>query len=129
MAKKSAVRPRKVKIKDTEYQFVPQENLHCFIKRKPRNKTQKVTKRQKLYGMIDYNKQVIQLESLQPTKEMVDTIIHEIFHGIIKEYEIPLDGRKEERFVRDLATGITEVLHDNPKLMAWIKERLETTKK
>lgn len=124
MAKK-IVRPRKVKIKDTEYQIVPQDDLHCFIKRKVRNKKSRVTKRQKLYGQIDYNKQIIQLEALQPTKEMVDTVIHEIFHGIIKEYEIQLDGRKEERFVRDLATGITDVLHNNPKLTAWIKKRLE----
>ena len=124
MAKK-IVRPRKVKIKDTDYHFTPQEDLHCFVKRKVRNKKTRTTRRQKLYGLIDYNKQIIALEALQPTKEMVDTIIHEIFHGIIKEYEIPLDGRKEERFVRDLATGITDVLQNNPKLTAWIKKRLE----
>lgn len=124
---KKIVRPRKVKIKDTDYKLASQDDLHCFIKRKVRNQKASIKKRQKLYGQIDYNKQLIQLEALQPTKEMVDTIIHEIFHGIIKEYEIPLDGRKEERFVRDLATGITDVLQNNPKLTAWIKKRLENT--
>lgn len=50
----------------------------------------------------------------------VDTVLHEVIHAIYSEYNIK-DDDGEEDTVQVVASGLTQVLHDNPKLLQWIK--------
>lgn len=71
-----------------------------------------------------------------------NTLIHEIMHVIYDQYQLDDDrfrgkgkdsdmvragdqARQEERIVNSMANGITEVLSRNPKVAAWIMERLK----
>ena len=48
---------------------------------------------------------------------VLDTLLHEILHAIWHEYGLA-DREPEEHAVLMLATGLTQVLYDNPKLAA-----------
>lgn len=48
-----------------------------------------------------------------------DTLIHEILHGIHRCCGLD-DSSTEEAVVTGLATGLTQVLRDNPGLINWL---------
>jgi len=51
----------------------------------------------------------------------VNTLLHEILHGIVYQWSIEM-GDKEEQTVNTLANGLTTVLVDNPWLISYIKK-------
>lgn len=53
----------------------------------------------------------------------VDTWLHELLHAIWFTQNIK-DGDGEERTVRQMATGLTQVFRDNPDLLRWLLGRL-----
>lgn len=55
---------------------------------------------------------------------ILDTVTHEINHGIWSVYHLEEDD-SEERIVSTLATGFIAVLRDNPEFMAYIQEVLK----
>lgn len=101
-----ARRPKKIKINETDYKVV------CRSKRWGRDK--------KAYGQITYDKKLIEITEGQTPQEYLDTVIHEVMHGIIEEYEVKMDRRKEEKFVTNISNHLTDVLKKNPKLLDWI---------
>ena len=54
-----------------------------------------------------------------------NTILHEIMHAIIYQWNIELDEKVEELVVNGLSNGLTTVLVDNPKLMDYFKEKIK----
>ena len=54
-----------------------------------------------------------------------NTILHEIMHAIIYQWNIELDEKVEELVVNGLSNGLTTVLVDNPKLMDYLKEKIK----
>lgn len=54
-----------------------------------------------------------------------DSALHEIFHAIWCIGAIRAE-HGEEQIVTVMATYLTQVLRDNPRLMAWIAEQLAT---
>ena len=77
------------------------------------------------WGLCIHSKQSIQIDNGHATPlAAVDTIIHEIMHAIWDERGL---GKKEpeERAIQALATGLTGVLQNNPKLMTWIRRGLK----
>ena len=50
----------------------------------------------------------------------VNTLLHEILHGII--YQYGLDSNEEEKIVTTLSNGLTTVFVDNPWLVDYIKK-------
>jgi len=54
-----------------------------------------------------------------------NTILHEIMHAIIYQWNIELDEKVEELVVNSLSNGLTTVLVDNPKLMDYFKEKIK----
>ena len=54
-----------------------------------------------------------------------NTLIHEIFHAIIYQWNMELDEKVEELVVNGLANGLTTVFVDNPKLMDFLKEKIK----
>lgn len=74
-------------------------------------------------GITYPNRQLILItEGLTPIEE-VDTVLHEVMHGIAAQSNLGLDLETEERSVTVLATGLTGVLQDNPKFAHWITEQ------
>jgi hypothetical protein len=49
--------------------------------------------------------------------DRAETALHEIFHGC---WRLPTDTATEEDTVDMLAKNFSQVIRDNPKLMAWI---------
>ena len=52
-----------------------------------------------------------------------NTILHEIIHGIIYQWNIDV-GEKEEAIVNGITNGLTTVFVDNPDLMGYLKNKI-----
>lgn len=59
--------------------------------------------------------------------EVVDSLIHEIIHGIFKMTNLRngMDAEDEEHIVTVLATGLTTVMVDNPTLFHSLQELID----
>jgi hypothetical protein len=73
------------------------------------------------YGQFCSRTQSIGLCEDFPSSFMeADTLMHEILHGIWWERDMRAkDG--EERIVAEFSGGLTQVLRDNPGLLAWLR--------
>ena len=54
-----------------------------------------------------------------------NTILHEVMHAVIQQWNIELDEKVEELVVNGLSNGLTTVFVDNPKLMDYFKEKIK----
>ena len=67
-------------------------------------------------------------ESAIPSIQGVNTLLHEILHGIVYQYGMVQTMEKfdkEEKIVNTLTNGIMNVFVDNPWLMDYIKEQID----
>jgi hypothetical protein len=72
------------------------------------------------WGAYSGSQCLLQLRRDQPGAAFaVDTALHEIIHAIFNAYDISKKD-DEERIVTRLATVMTQVLRDNPRLVKWI---------
>ena len=69
-------------------------------------------------GVLGYNKE-------EKGVSHANTIIHEIMHGIIYQWNMDLDEKVEELVVNGLANGLTTIFVDNPKLMDYLKDKIK----
>ena len=53
------------------------------------------------------------------------TLIHEILHAIVYQWNMELDEKTEEHVVNGITNGLTTVLVDNPKLIDYLKEKIK----
>lgn len=113
MTNKRVKLPKKVKIGSREYKVI--------------KRSKRWGKKHKAYGQIQYDKRIIELSNDQNSKELADTLLHELIHSIIHEYKIKLDGRKEESLVTKISNGFTDVFSKNPNLLPWLVRQLEQT--
>lgn len=61
-----------------------------------------------------------------PQDELVNTILHEILHGVVYVFDVKFEsGRAEEAAVRKIANGLVTLLKDNPALLEWLKKSLK----
>ncbi len=63
-------------------------------------------------------------EGMEP-KEKLNTLLHEIFHGIVYSYGLKKDFKddeEEEKIVNALGNGLTEVLVRNKELVEFIRQ-------
>jgi hypothetical protein len=76
------------------------------------------------WGMYQHGVQ-IELDATQPPGVVaVDTVLHECLHGILRCAGWP--RKEEEKIVAAIATGITQLLRDNPQLLAWMVAALKS---
>ena len=54
-----------------------------------------------------------------------NTLIHEILHAIVYQWNMELDEKTEEHVVNGITNGLTTVLVDNPKLIDYLKEKIK----
>ena len=62
-------------------------------------------------------------ESTIPSVHGVNTLLHEILHGIVYQYGlVEILGDREEQTVNTISNGLTTVLVDNPWLVDYMKK-------
>ena len=54
-----------------------------------------------------------------------NTILHEVIHAIIYQWNIDLGEKTEEHLVNGLTNGLTTVLVDNPQLIDYLKQEIK----
>ena len=104
-----ARRPKKITINETDYKVVTRSKKWGIDK--------------EAYGQITYSRKMIEIADGQTPQEYLDTVIHEVVHGIIEEYGVEMDRRKEEKFVTQFSNSLTDVLKKNPNFVAWLNEQ------
>ena len=68
-------------------------------------------------GTIDYNYHTIDIDtSIQDRQGQEETLLHELFHGIVNERNLDLTNSNEEIIVEELARGLHQVIRDNPDM-------------
>ncbi len=75
---------------------------------------------EKWFGFADETGQRIVYTSEQGPDQCRDTVLHEIVHILEQQLVCGL----KEREVSVLATGLYQIMRDNPELMEWILEPL-----
>lgn len=68
-------------------------------------------------GIIDYREDKIKIWKRKGKDDTVQTILHEIIHGITDANRYSL----EEDIIDDLAVGLQTVFKDNPQLLRLLK--------
>lgn len=64
-------------------------------------------------GLIAYEDLIIELKNSMPEQKKYQTLLHEIVHGIIREYSVDLGNDNDETIVDTMAKGLYQVLMDN----------------
>jgi|TARA_R110000850_G_scaffold14139_3_gene45327 predicted nucleic acid-binding protein len=77
-----------------------------------------------LFGDFSYINSRIRIEENLKGSALVDTVLHEILHAIWKLGQLKDKREDEERAVAIMATYLTQVLRDNPKMLTWLKKNL-----
>ena len=90
----------------------------------PRSKKWSV--KHKALGMCVPEDAHIAYYSKQKRSEIVNTILHEMLHGVVYMFDINFRSlRDEERVVRKMANGLHTVLKDNPQFLEWIMQNAD----
>jgi hypothetical protein len=54
-----------------------------------------------------------------------NTLLHEILHAIIYQWNIDLGEKTEEHLVNGLTNGLTTIFVDNPQLLDYLKTKIK----
>ena len=87
-----------------------------------------VSKCNEINGQFLASDRIIALSSTEDNISHINTLIHEILHGIVYQWGIDLDGKDEEKICNTIANGLTTVLVDNPWLLPYIQKNLKGEK-
>lgn len=81
-------------------------------------------------GMCDHETLEILIQENLPPEEELETIIHEILHGIFYRMRVPIkDSNIEEEIVDRLGAGLAQVFVENPDLLNYIQTFIPREKK
>ena len=75
-------------------------------------------------AQIDFVNSEISYLNLGGT-ETVDSVIHEILHGLFYTMRIDVDDTTEERIVSALSSGLVTVMVDNPDLFYSLQDMID----
>lgn len=99
--------PRRVKIGYLDFKLVP--------------RSKKWSIKHKALGMCIPEDAHIAYYSKQKRSEIVNTILHELLHGVVYMFDINFRNlREEEKVVRKMANGLHTVFKDNPQFLEWL---------
>jgi hypothetical protein len=72
-------------------------------------------------GLTHLDRGLIDVATRQGLFDTRDTLLHEVFHAILRQQGRTTEGDEtEELYVRALATGLMGVLQDNPEFAKWL---------
>ena len=75
-------------------------------------------------GECNHHTKIIHMRFDVPNYEILNTLIHEIYHAIFQVYVIDSEDA-EERIVTTLTNGWIQVYRDNPELIKFITKMLK----
>jgi hypothetical protein len=79
---------------------------------------------EKIVGDFSQLELVIRVkDKFRTAPQHVEVVIHELLHAMWMVWNLK-DGDPEERVVSAFAVALTQCFRDNPRLVAWIDERL-----
>ena len=68
-------------------------------------------------GLIDYEMHTIDIDNtVQDSQGAEQTFLHEMIHAIVRERNVLLNGEDQELEVEEIATGLHQVIKDNPEI-------------
>jgi Zn-dependent peptidase ImmA (M78 family) len=79
-------------------------------------------KRRAICGYFDEDSGDIEIASNLSDQMKADALLHEMLHAICLLAGTELDGQREERFVRVIASGLLAAMRDNPKVFDALRE-------
>ena len=69
------------------------------------------------FGDVNLIKKVIRInKNNQDIQGMQETLLHEIFHGIVYERNFTYDKNDDETITEELARGLHQIIKDNPNM-------------
>jgi Zn-dependent peptidase ImmA (M78 family) len=71
------------------------------------------------YGQCDKQRGIIYVCTHLDDVVIADTLLHEVLHAVWHEYGLQDDDR-EERIVHTLASGLIQVMRDNPQVIRYL---------
>jgi|TARA_B100000900_G_C20255991_1_gene583970 hypothetical protein len=54
-----------------------------------------------------------------------NTILHELIHAIVYQWNIELEDKVEETIATSLSNGLITIFVDNPKLLDYLKDKIK----
>ena len=78
-------------------------------------------------GLHHYDKPLIDIRTGQQPLDEKDSVVHEVFHGILASQGREYGGNVEETYVRALATGLVATLQANPEFAEWLCSPIPNT--
>lgn len=85
-------------------------------------------KREALEGMAgqcDRHSGIITISPNASQFDLKDVVLHEVMHAVLYQQGANHAYPLEESFVRPLASGLTGVFQDNPKLARWLIQQIK----
>lgn len=79
--------------------------------------------REHYFGKFYASKMMIRYDASMKGTLAIDTLLHELMHAVFWVYHME-DDDDEERTVSTMATGLTQVLKDNPDVVTFINAAL-----
>lgn len=95
---------KKIRIGDVDFQVIEEPNL--FVER-----TDIVD------GSINYTQGIIRVVDNVSLDYKNQVLCHEIIHGIIEAYNVPINKEDNEKITEAMCKGLHQVLKDNPDLL------------
>ncbi len=86
---------------------------------------EKLTEDDDDFGHYDHGRLIKLREDQYNPTLAIDTLLHEILHGIYRCCGFDKES-SEETLVTGLATGLTQVLRDNPGVLEWLAQMNQT---
>jgi len=86
---------------------------------------EKEANKKKIYGEYHHKSKTIVLDKSLDHSETIDTTIHEIFHALLDFYYVDLKAKDEEIACSVLASGLCNILHQNPELLEFLYKSLK----
>jgi hypothetical protein len=96
-----------------------------YKKYKVRNLDKNVGDLCQAFGATSHNESLIFSDDTRDERENLNTLVHEVLHGVCFVFSLGKSKEEEEQIVNLLANGLVGVLIDNPELLEYINSSVE----
>lgn len=77
------------------------------------------------YGLTNLPTETIYIKADQAEGQMKDTVLHEVLHAIANRGAFKISDESEEMMIRQIVPWLLLVIQDNPKLVAYLQEKVK----
>jgi hypothetical protein len=84
-----------------------------------------IASKKNIFGEFESSKNLMTIDKSLDSIEMINTLLHEIFHLLHDEYKIELPAKAEEITCNSLANGMCHILYQNQNLLEFLYKSLK----